>query len=48
MLSFLDDIVLQTVTRLAHAAKLKIGDSTAVITPLATKTWNDEFKFSDG
>eukprot|EP00904_Undaria_pinnatifida_P008857 jgi/Undpi1/5100/HiC_scaffold_19.g08452.m1 len=30
------------------AAKLKVGDPTAVVTPFATRSWDLEFKWSDG
>ena len=48
VLGFLHDIVLQTARRLDTAAKLEVGDPTAVITPFATRSWDLEFKWSDG
>lgn len=41
------DIVLQTARRLDEAAKTKIGDDNAVVTPHATKTWEGEFVLAD-
>lgn len=47
VLGFLQDIVLQTGRRLNDAAMLKKNDTTALITPFATSTFNAEFKCAD-
>lgn len=47
VLGFLHDIVLLTARRLDTAAKTKINDHNAIVTPFATETWEQEFVLSD-
>ncbi|CAB1096279.1 unnamed protein product [Ectocarpus sp. CCAP 1310/34] len=47
VLGFMHDIVLLTARRLDTAAKTKINDHNAIVTPFATETWEQEFVLSD-